>query len=359
MKIRASNPALRKIIVLLSVCTFASLFLHFVLLPQRYLKNLKSESSKEYTKTKKESNTAVKIPEEYLQNFSNISPHDYKYIIRPDTEKICSYRQPERLNEGNSKKRLLILFIVHSKAEHFEHRNAIRETWGSIAKRLTQVVFLLGDPKNVTLQGMVNDENRKFGDLVQEDFFETYRNITLKNIMGLKWASQRCPHAKYVVKTDDDMFVNSKMLISTLINSRLPKKDLIICKIHFFKNVPREGKYVIARSLYEEDYWPSFCFGGCWIASMDVVRRLFDVSLKTKQIYLDDVYVTGILRTKLSIPLNYISRAYMIFCHTRGNHTMVRKMWNDMEASRINKMSIDGIQRQNEPYVKFWARCFT
>lgn len=84
---------------------------------------------------------------------------------------------------------------------------------------LIQIVFLLGNPGNLTTQRQVDEEHKLHGDIVQEEFDETYRNITVKNIMGLKWASKYCSHAAYVVKCDDDMFVNTKLLISTVINS--------------------------------------------------------------------------------------------------------------------------------------------
>lgn len=69
------------------------------------------------------------------------------------------------------------------------------------------------------------------------------------------------------------------------------------------------------------------------------------------QIYLDDVYVTGILRTKLALPLNYLSRSYRIFCHTRGNYALVREMWDTNKAK-------NSLQKKVEPYIDFWTTCF-
>ena len=37
---------------------------------------------------------------------------------------------------------------------------------------------------------------------------DTYHNLTLKTVMGLKWTSIFCPQARFVMKTDDDIFVN-------------------------------------------------------------------------------------------------------------------------------------------------------
>ena len=83
----------------------------------------------------------------------------------------------------------------------------------------------------------------------------------------------------------ENMFLVAGYLYKLLIYFQgLPRKNLILCRIHFLKDVPREGKYAINEIMYSADYWPSFCFGGCWISSMDVVRKLYNMSLQTRQV---------------------------------------------------------------------------
>ena len=48
-------------------------------------------------------------------------------------------------------------------------------------------------------------------------FQDTYHNLTLKTIMGLKWMSIFCPQAQYVLKTDDDIYVNVDLLHRSLL----------------------------------------------------------------------------------------------------------------------------------------------
>ena len=43
-------------------------------------------------------------------------------------------------------------------------------------------------------------------------FQDIYYNLTLKTVMGLKWTSIYCNQAKYIMKTDDDIFVNVPLL---------------------------------------------------------------------------------------------------------------------------------------------------
>lgn len=76
--------------------------------------------------------------------------------------------------------------------------------------------FLLGDTDSLEAQNQVMEESSKYGDVIQEGFLDTYNNLTLKSVMLLKWVRSHCRHARYIMKTDDDMFVNLPRLIGFL-----------------------------------------------------------------------------------------------------------------------------------------------
>jgi beta-1,3-galactosyltransferase 1 len=59
-----------------------------------------------------------------------------------------------------------------------------------------------------TLQYQIEEENKKFKDIVQGQFIDSYRNLTNKGVMGYKWISEHCMNAEIVLKVDDDAFVN-------------------------------------------------------------------------------------------------------------------------------------------------------
>ena len=58
------------------------------------------------------------------------------------------------------------------------------------------------------MQENIAKENEEHHDIVQGDFLDTYRNLSYKNIMGKLWVSQFCEQAEFVVKTDDDQFID-------------------------------------------------------------------------------------------------------------------------------------------------------
>ena len=56
-------------------------------------------------------------------------------------------------------------------------------------------------------------------DILQWDFMDTYNNLTIKSILALKWAPAFCSNAKFVIKMDDDVFLNAINLANFLESS--------------------------------------------------------------------------------------------------------------------------------------------
>ncbi|NWQ72670.1 B3GT2 galactosyltransferase, partial [Neopipo cinnamomea] len=64
---------------------------------------------------------------------------------------------------------------------------------------------------------VLREEDELHGDLLQQDFLDTYNNLTLKTLMGLEWVSRYCPDAAYVMKADHDVFLNPEFLVRRLL----------------------------------------------------------------------------------------------------------------------------------------------
>ena len=80
------------------------------------------------------------------------------------------------------------------------------------------MVFLLGNTATPDhgLEQEIREEEARHGDVVREDFLDTYQNLTLKTLAGVKWAGQFCGKAEFVMKTDDDMYVNLDIMTEYL-----------------------------------------------------------------------------------------------------------------------------------------------
>ena len=70
------------------------------------------------------------------------------------------------------------------------------------------------------------DEAATFGDILQEGFVDTYANLTIKSLVLLTWFRQNCYNVPYVMKADDDTYVNLERLRDIVGSNRRP--DLLM-----------------------------------------------------------------------------------------------------------------------------------
>ena len=122
---------------------------------------------------------------------------------------------------------IFLTVIVISAVTNFLQRNAIRGTWGntdylvpSSMNLKPKIVFVVGESKDKKVQGKLASETRACQDVVIANFIDSYKIITLKAILGLKWAKRFCL-GTYVLKTDDDTFINLRKFMDWL--SRRPR----------------------------------------------------------------------------------------------------------------------------------------
>jgi hypothetical protein len=101
---------------------------------------------------------------------------------------------------------ILILTIVISAPKNFEERHAIRQGWGKMASKMPKsaLIFLVGTNE---LLVQLEAESDTYGDVAITDTVDTYQNLTLKTLAAFDWMRQYCPQAQYLLKTDDDMFI--------------------------------------------------------------------------------------------------------------------------------------------------------
>lgn len=202
-----------------------------------------------------------------------------------------------------------LLLAIKSLIQHFERRQAIRETWGRARRYGNQTVvtiFLLGNSSPLDhfpdLQWMLGREAELHKDLLQWDYRDTFFNLTLKDVLFLEWFSHNCPHARFVLKGDDDVFVNTLRIIKLL--EELPgdeEKDFFIGDVisNASPHRNRSLKYWIPESVFVGQY-PPYAGGGGYLLSGKVARRLYNVSRQVALFPIDDVY-TGMCLDKLGI----------------------------------------------------------
>lgn len=222
-----------------------------------------------------------------------VNPHPFNFTIRPVD--VC--------DDGSGP--VFLLVYIHTKPENIKHRHLIRSTWGKVDAYSVTVrrIFVMGLPTTAQVQDAISMESCLYQDLLQEDFIDSYQNLTYKALGALKWVASFCSGARFVMKADDDAFVNMPLLIETL--EALAKKGrpskTLYCNAWYGSDVARYGKWAVTVEQRRYPWWPPFCQGLAYVMTPDLPGAFFNASFDVPFLWMDDVYVTGILAKRLGV----------------------------------------------------------
>ena len=213
---------------------------------------------------------------------------------------IISHESCRRKSEVRPK----VLILVHSKPVNYVQRQVIRDSWG-YSDPMSVIFFALGVTNDTKIQSLIDAENEWHQDIIQGNFLDTYRNLTYKAMMCMKFAVYHCQEADYILKTDDDAFVNTPFLYHSIINGPFFTKDtLILCQImDGSPTIREESKWKVTFEEFPHEFYPAYCSGYSVLLSSDVVRRLYHEGQMTKYLFVDDAFMTGIVRKKIGVPI--------------------------------------------------------
>ena len=206
-----------------------------------------------------------------------------------------------------SESKLNFVFIVHTSTDHFNSRNAIRQTWGNIRalRNLSfRVVFFLGLTENKKIQTMLENESTVYGDIIQGQFMDSYHNLTHKGVLTYRWISEFCSNTELVVKVDDDMFVNIFNLVDHYLPIYRNASRKIMCHLRPQGTSPimrEKSKWQVHVDHFKNmtHYPVPYCNGYFVLISSDIIRQLYRASYLTPFFWVDDVYLYGLLPQKI------------------------------------------------------------
>ncbi|XP_050982130.1 lactosylceramide 1,3-N-acetyl-beta-D-glucosaminyltransferase B [Labeo rohita] len=299
----------------------------------------------------------------YLRNsfaFVNAS-----FRVNPeDAFKYSNHRYLINHERKCGEKDVLLLLFVKSSSENFERRQAIRSTWGNetyIERTLgvtVRVLFALGlhpEPeKRRQLKMQLLFEDQRFHDLIQQDFMDTFHNLTLKLLLQLSWKETYCHRAHFLMSADDDVFVHIPNLIHFLqrIGHGKPK-NLWIGRVH--RGSPpvrdKESKYYVSQEMYPWLSYPDYTPGSGYVLSSDVATKIYQAALTINaSFYIDDVFL-GICAKVMDIapkdhaffsgegkaPYHPCIYNQMITSH--GHVSDIREMWRRVTEAEVSQIS--------------------
>ena len=218
--------------------------------------------------------------------------------------------EPYRLCPPNTR----MVILIHSHHPHTDRRAAIRSTWGKAVRSGSwpnerrnsscaglRLVFVFGLHLDPGLNDLIAEERERYDDIIQGDFADSYQNMTLKSLLGLKIVDERCPGVRYLLKTDDDMIVNLPYLLDLLNHTHANLTHSIMGPLNVGSRVYRHGKWKLSKEEFPFSIYPPYESGSAYVITGDLIHELFVTAEYVPYIRIDDVYVTGILGRILGV----------------------------------------------------------
>ena len=250
----------------------------------------------------------------YLTKIVGVTDDEFTDIKDYNHEQLLDLDNFEYVIRPPSCNTTFITWIVTSYAADPAPRSAHRRAYISAELRSLGIsrVFLLGllddrtQRKSGVIQAAIENEAERFNDIVQGNFYEAYRNLTYKHLMGLKWATENCRDSSFIVKQDDDIVVNIYDIIDKITTLKSQGADVFAG--HVFRNmkVIREpsNKWFVTRDEFAGKVYPNFLSGWMYIVDHSIAEKIVRRSRNCKKYFwIDDAFVTGILRQDLNIKL--------------------------------------------------------
>uniref|UniRef100_A0A8C5LWR4 Hexosyltransferase n=1 Tax=Leptobrachium leishanense TaxID=445787 RepID=A0A8C5LWR4_9ANUR len=267
-------------------------------------------------------------------------PYPYEFIINQEDK--CSGRNP------------FLVVLVISRIQEVAARNTIRNTWGNASNYDSAdivIVFLVGlSPiKSHEAQQTLEEEGMSFKDIIQQNFLDTYQNLTLKTVMGMEWVAKFCTSASYVMKIDSDVFLNVEYLVHQILRPDLPvRHNYFLGQVYIGARPQRDkmDKWYVPLDVYPNETYPPYCDGSGYVFSADMAKKIYDIAQVVRLITFEDVSVGLCLKELHIVPKEYPGDAYRrleqynrctiktrVGVHMEGNYNFT-KMWRELWSNQ-------------------------
>lgn len=267
----------------------------------------------------------------------------------PVINDVTSFKYPITVascGQKMRKKTFRSVFVsIVSSPNHFEKRSTIRQTWATHLRNQSNVnrelnvlrfSFVVGLTKDNIVQKKMMDESEQHGDILQVNVYEEEANVSVKAAGLLNWVNLNCPETDYLLKVNDDVYVNVHNL-ATVLYAFSPFVPSV------YGRLTDGGKP--ARNKFEwpfnYEFWPwssipRYLQGGVVIAG-SAVRSLLAAMQTTPYFIKDDIYLTGLCVEKAKLQIRTSQWIFNDQFETYPDPCFVRKnvMWSSKSEDHM------------------------
>nr|XP_018672879.1 beta-1,3-galactosyltransferase 1-like [Ciona intestinalis] len=250
--------------------------------------------------------------------------------LKTEAEQVDHYRitviRPPLLtyncSESSENVVMCLVNFMLSSSTNFALRQTIRETVGTLSflnGLSIKNVFVVAKSTEENVNTKILEESDANKDILFIDHFDSYRKIVYKTLAILQWSSENLPPSYFVSKSDDDVRFSASEMSKHMLHLLNPGAKEIISmedRLRRIENFPilcghtllinprtcrdRNSIYYLSPEEYQFDFFPDYCNGAMYLMPVSTAKRLFQQVRAEQIIRMEDVWATGILRSKLS-----------------------------------------------------------
>ena len=117
--------------------------------------------------------------------------------------------------------------------------------------------------ENETINKQIEEENKINRDILQiNNFIDNYYNLTTKIMKSFKWISRYCSNAKYILRINDDVILNTHYFIDHF--KRLPYRKNQMFGFAFYGARPARNqghKFYVSPKDYPREVYDDYIDG--------------------------------------------------------------------------------------------------
>ncbi|KAK6978746.1 multiple epidermal growth factor-like domains 10 [Biomphalaria glabrata] len=200
----------------------------------------------------------------------------------------------------------LAVIVVHTHHRHMIERNVVRETWGSVAKGNNwprrqllgeiKLIFVLEVSDDPIDNDLATKESEQFNDIILVDIQETHKPASRKILSAFKWVLDYCPGTHYIIKVEEDSFIDLPILLGVLAYQDLT--NMIFGAVVYAESVNRrtdDNKIMVSKKAYSPDWYPPYVKGACYVMPTTLAKRILEMAEYLPYVGVEDAFITGIV----------------------------------------------------------------
>ena len=220
--------------------------------------------------------------------------------------------------------------------------------------RSWKTVFLVGRSSDPKTNYLVTREAAIHKDIVMGKFNDTFRNLYKKMILSISWPLEEKCSASYILKTDEDCFVNIRNLLNLLDRYHVTNGTQPIYVGRRQDDMPVirdiEDRYYVSEKEFSEPYFYPYVSGGGYVFSGNLLPLLVNVS-KTAPLFPNEDALLGSLMHRIGVePIDHVKFIPFIFCEGNSQDELIEAQMCALSRQII----VHGVEGQQQLKIHFY-----